>query len=606
MPDTTATQDGQLGDRLPVTEHADDRAGLSDRGEAPLDGGEALLEALRALGVDHVFSSPGSEWAPVWEAFARQRRDNTAGPAYHDLTHETLAVGMATGYWLAGRKLAAVLLHAVPGLLQGANAIHGALLAGAPMLVASSESVTYGEGGGPDPGSQWYRNLSFVGGPHLVAGPWTKWSGHVPEVTTLYESVLRAAELARRQPTGPVYLNVALEALLAPWRPARVRKQVAPSGARISPPSEIEAAAVKLAEAKSPVILTESAGRDPEAFEALVELAELAGIPVIEPQSAVCANFPKDHPLHLGGDVNQAAGSDLVLLVACRSPWYPPSASPAPGAEVIVIDEVPQRPHIVYQVLHADQYLEGGVASTLRALAEAARRKLDTSVAAERQLRFSERHDEQLAAAQADEAKAATADKITAPLLVKTLREELSPDSIFVDETITHSRFIQKHLRWNEPDRWFYVQGGLGQGTGVALGVKLARPDRPVVFMVGDGSFLYNPIVPALMASRDLKLPLLIVVFNNGQYLSMKLNHLRFYPDGAAAQGQDFDGVDLSTQPALSSLAAPFGMSGFEVQTPAGLVPAIREAAAAVAAGTTAIVNVHLTAPARQKPPKGA
>ena len=64
-----------------------------------------------------------------------------------------------------------------------------------------------------------------------------------------------------------------------------------------------------------------------------------------------------------------------MLLVACRSPWYPPSNDLAPEARVVVIDEVPQRPHIVYQVLHADTYLEGGVASTLRGLVDAAQRE---------------------------------------------------------------------------------------------------------------------------------------------------------------------------------------------------------------------------------------
>jgi acetolactate synthase-1/2/3 large subunit len=560
-----------------------------------VDGGEALLEALRALEIEHVFSSPGSEWAPVWEAFARQRRDGAAGPTYHDLTHETLAVGMATGYWLASKRLAAVLLHTVPGLLQGANAVHGALLAGAPMLVASSESVTYGEGDGPDPGSQWYRNLSFVGGPHVVAAPFTKWSGHVPDVSTLYETVLRASELAQRTPTGPVYLNVALEALLAPWQPPKVRKKVAPSGARLSPSSEIEAVAAKLAGAENPVILTESAGRDAEAFRALVELAELLAIPVIEPQSAICANFPKDNPLYLGNDVAQAAGSDMVLLVNCRSPWYPPSNDLAPDAEVVVIDEVPQRPHIVYQVLHADVYLEGDVAATLAGLAEAVRRKLDTSVVAERQLRWGEVHDKLAAEIEAEEAEAeANTEKITPPLLVKVMREELGSESTFVDETITHSRLIQRHLRWNEPDKWFYVQGGLGQGTGVALGVKLARRDKPVVLTIGDGSFLYNPVMQALMASRDMDLPLLIVVFNNRQYLSMKFNHLRFYPEGVAVAGNDFDGVDLSTQPPLSEFGAPFGMLGWEVSDPAQLRDVIVAAKAAVAGGTTAIVNVTL------------
>ncbi len=314
---------------------------------------------------------------------------------------------------------------------------------------------------------------------------------------------------------------------------------------------------------------------------------------MIEPQSAVCANFPKDHPLHLGADVSHAAGADLVLLIACRSPWYPPSNDLAPEAEVIVIDEVPQRPHIVYQVLHADVYLEGGIASTLRGLVDASSRKLDTSLVAERQLRWSEVHDKHHADLRAAEEKAeANGEKITPVLLAKILREELDDDTIFVDETITHSRFIQQHLRWNEPDRWFYVQGGLGQGTGVALGVKLARPQQPVAFLVGDGSFLYNPIVQALMASRDEALPLLIVIFNNRQYLSMKFNHLRFYPDGAAVAGNDFDGVDLSTQPPLSEFGAPFGFPGWEVSDPGQLRSVIAEAKATVAGGTTAIVNV--------------
>jgi acetolactate synthase-1/2/3 large subunit len=558
-----------------------------------IDGGEGLLEAFRALDIEHVFSSPGSEWAPVWEAFARQRRDGTTGPTYYDLTHETLAVGMATGYFLCARRLAAVLLHAGPGLLQGANAIHGALLAGAPMLVCSSESVTYGEYDGPDPGSQWYRNLSVVGGPHTFAAPWVKWSQQVPGVDTLYEITLRAAEIAQRSPTGPVYLNVPLEALLADWKAPKVRKQVPPRGARVSPQAEIEAVAAKLKAAKNPVIITESAGRDPGAFEALVKLADELAIPVIEPQSTICVNFPKDHPLYQGNDVSQAQGADLVLLVAARSPWYPPSNSQAPDAEIIVIDDVPQRPHIVYQVLHADRYLEGEVGTTLAALHAAVAGGADQTLTESRRSRWTAAHNELAAGIEADEQKAeANTEKITPALLVKVLREELDDETVFVDETITHSRIIQRHLRWNAPDKWFYVQGGLGQGTGVALGVKKALPEKPVVFTVGDGSFLYNPIVQALMASKDLKLPLLIVVFNNRQYLSMKFNHLRFYPDGAAVAGNDFDGVDLSTQPPLSEFGAPFGMPGYEVSNPSQLRTVIREAAAVVAGGSTAIVNV--------------
>jgi acetolactate synthase-1/2/3 large subunit len=293
--------------------------------------------------------------------------------------------------------------------------------------------------------------------------------------------------------------------------------------------------------------------------------------------------------------VAQLAGADLVLLVACRAPWYPPSQSPAPGAEIVVIDEVPQRPHVVYQVLHADRYLEGTVTSTLRALCDdvAGRDDVDAAAVDERRARVQAAHDELRAAIDADEEKArAVTDRITPALLAAALRDELGDQAVFVDETITHSRILQRHLRWNDPDRWHYVQGGLGQGTAVALGVKQALGERLVVLTIGDGSFLYNPVVQALMASRDLELPLLIVVFNNRQYLSMKLNHLRFYPDGAAVAENDFDGVSLAGQPELSRFGEPFGMPGWEVSSPAELPSVLREAAAAASGGSTAIVNV--------------
>jgi acetolactate synthase I/II/III large subunit len=551
------------------------------------DGGELLLDALLAAGVEVVFSSPGSEWAPVWEAVARRERDGGRAPAYHDLWHETTAVGMATGYGLVSGRPAGVLLHAGAGLLQGASAIHGAQLSGVPMLVCSSESTTYGEGDGPDPGGQWYRNLSIVGGPHTLVSGYVKWANQVGSVSTLAGMVTRGVELAQRAPEGPVYLNVPLEVLLEP-APARSLQPVARAGGRISPPDEIDAVAELLAQARSPVVMTESAGRAEGGYQALLELCETLALPVIEPQSAVCANFPRSHPLYQGSEPKQL-DADLILLVCCRAPFYPPSNRPE-GATIVVIDDVPQRPHIVYQVLGADRYLEGDVGATLVALATAARR-LGVDVE-ERRTRLTEAHDE--AAARLVESEglaAARPDAIEPTLLVQRLRESVSPEALFVDETITHSRLLRAQLAGDEGS-YLYVQGGLGQGLPVALGAKYAGRERPVVLAIGDGAFLYNPVLPSLAAARDLELPLVIVIFNNHQYLSMKMNHLRFYPEGAAVQTGDFRGVDLSTQPVLSELAAPFGMHAAEVHDPAELGPALERA---FAAGTTAIVNVHLT-----------
>ena len=70
-----------------------------------LDGGEAILEAFRKLGVEYVLSSPGTEWAPVWEAIAKQISQGKNGPRLLDCWHETLAVNIAAGYTLATGRM---------------------------------------------------------------------------------------------------------------------------------------------------------------------------------------------------------------------------------------------------------------------------------------------------------------------------------------------------------------------------------------------------------------------------------------------------------------------------------------------------------------------
>ena len=560
------------------------------------DGGEAVVSAFEALGVHWIFSSPGSEWAPVWEALARRHRDGVPAPDYLDLLHETVAVGMATGYGLMTRRVQGVLLHAGPGLLQGAMAIHGALLAGVPMVVTSSESVTYGDGPGPDPGGQWYRNLSVVGGPHAMAAPFTKWSSQAGSIATLPGMITRAGELAERPPAGPVYLNIPLEVLLDSWDRPDVLATVANPGSTCSADQDVAAVRELLAAAKRPVIVTETAGRESGGMAALVELAEAYEIPVVEPGSAVCANFPRNHRLHGGCDIEPfMQEADLILLVNCRAPFYPPSRRPA-ATHVVVIDEVPQRPHVAYQVLRATHYLEGAVVPTLRALSDSAGDIDQPARSAGRPERAARIRSTEVDAVAAAEQKAAAAEQIDPVALSAALRVLLADQhAVVVDETITHSRVVQRHLARDEPDSYFYVQGGLGQGIAVALGIKLSVGARPVVLTVGDGAFLYNPIVASLEASRTHRLPLLIVVFNNRQYRSMKMNHLRFYPHGAAVETGEFLGTDLSGQPELSSLVAPFDMHGEAVSSPGELAPALERALKSVREGVTALVNVTLS-----------
>src|SRR5260370_23051986 len=99
--------------------------------------------------------------------------------------------------------------------------------------------------------------------------------------------------------------------------------------------------AALLAKARCPVISVENAGPERDAFDALVELAELMAIPVVEGPGAFFANFPKSHDLYLGTNINRFLKEmDFALLVESRAPWYPPSNVPS-DAVIVAIGESP-------------------------------------------------------------------------------------------------------------------------------------------------------------------------------------------------------------------------------------------------------------------------
>ena len=558
-----------------------------------MDGGEAILEAFRKLKIDYIMSSPGSEWSPVWEALARQKLGNGQGPTYIDAWHETLAVNMATGYTLMTGRPQAVLVHAGVGLLQGSMGVHGALQSEVPMIVMSGELQTLGEDPNLDIEQQWYGGIS-VGGAERFVDNITKWARQVTSPYTLYETIIRAGEMAQRTPKGPIYLNVALEHMLHDWTPPASERDV-PFAPRVQAhPSEVEKVAGLLLAAKNPIIVAEQSGRDPAAFAALVELADLLGIPVTWSRGANFANFPTDHPLYVGvANYKYLDAADLILLVGGRVPWYPPHARPSKG-KIVSINENQFKGHMIYQQLHADLYLEGDIAASLQALAQAARAtKIDADAVQKRREKWTREHEAFTAGLKAEKAKARSGNGTAIdPLdLIATLGETMPADTIYVDETILHGPVLRQHLPFTTPQSFFRGFGGLGQGIGTALGVKLAAPKRPVALLIGDGGFLYNPVIQALGASKQHNLPILIVVFNNKGYMAMKKGHVHHYAGGAAESANLYYGSQLNG-PDYEALGSHFGLHGERVEQPEKLKGALQTAMKKVQDGTAAILNV--------------
>jgi acetolactate synthase-1/2/3 large subunit len=160
-----------------------------------------------------------------------------------------------------------------------------------------------------------------------------------------------------------------------------------------------------------------------------------------------------------------------------------------------------------------------------------------------------------------------------------------------VDETIVHARLIREHMICEGPFDFYRAPSGLGQGLGYALGIKLAMPKRTTVVTIGDGTFLYNPVIPALAFADEHKLPLLILVYNNAKYAAMQYYHDKFYPSGTAMTSKDYYGVDLKGVKYEQAAAMVDGYSR-RVETPAELKSALGEALLSIAAGKSAIINM--------------
>jgi acetolactate synthase I/II/III large subunit len=480
------------------------------------------------------------------------------------------------------------------GLMQGALGIYGARLNEVPMIVLSGESMSFGDDESFNPGGQWYNNHNFTGGLQRSVDPFVKWAHQNTSIANVYEMIIRAGEISQAAPAGPVYLDIPIEVMMAKWAPPQKMKKAAPPAKTVPAPSEIEQVVKMIAEAKNPIITAADAGRTKEGYDAMVALAELLALPVVEGGSSNSTNFPKEHPLHQGFEANPLLKeADLVLVVRSRVPWYPANMGPI-NAKVVIIDEAPHKLHHAYQNLQADLFLVGDVPATLRLIAEAARSsKPDAGKIKERRERWEAAHAKLEQRYRNAEKDAAAKGGVQAVSVAATLGQALPADTIYLDETTLHGGINRKHVANRGAQSFVAMRSGLGQGLGIGLGVKMARPKQPVVVLIGDGAFMYNPAAQCFAFARDAGCPIMAVVYNNKGYRAMRENQRSYYPDGAGAKNKIFPGEPV-TGFDYEKMAPLFGGVGFRIDNPGEMKGTLEKAGAALADGKSAIVNVLL------------
>jgi acetolactate synthase-1/2/3 large subunit len=562
-----------------------------------LRGAEALLKLLFDMGVKRIFASPGSEWAPLWEYLADPGFKDR--PQYFSARHEEIAVGMASGYAKATGELAAVIIHTTVGSLHASMAMRGALHENVPMVVIAGESIEFGEGSGPDLGAHWLSQLADIGGPTRLVEACAKWCFAINSKAVFPSTIQRACQLAMSDPKGPVFASLPLEFVFDDVAVNTPVKAALPTPATADSRG-LDALADMLLHAKRPLIITEECGRSVAAAARLVELCELLSIPVVESRTACYANYPRTHPLHAGfASAEILREADAVLLVATVAPWYPASSGPMPGARVAVLDENPLRIDLPYWGYQVDLCLPGSVETSLTRLLHRVRAKRPLSeTATDSRGNFArlwgERHREQVRAQKAAALACGSQQPMDPRWVLQVLNDLLPEDAIVVEETITDRTAINMHFDRLTPGRFFAgAIGGLGTGIGTALGIKNANPERPVILLIGDGSFNYNPSPAGLGFAQEHCTPIMIIIMNNHGYLSQQQGLPRHFPDGWAMKTGTFVGTSIGPAPDYVALVNAFGGYGEVVENPKDVRATLERGMKVLASGRVALIDMR-------------
>lgn len=565
---------------------------------------EVFVRALVAQGVECLFLNPGTDTIPIQEALSKLEQQGEKVPRTILCLFELVALAAAHGYYAATGRPQAVLVHVDVGTQNLGGMVHNAQRGRAAVLICAGRTPYTSDAGVRGTRDTYIHWLQEQFDQHGIVRNFVKWDYEVRRADQMGEVVARAFQIASSDPPGPAYLTLPREVLMTPVPTTEVAGPVRTPPARIGAgdPDALREIAARLIRSERPVVLPSTTGRTAEGFAALVRLAELLALPIVERRERT--NFPTNHPLHQGFAGRPFIESaDLILVLDHDVPYIPATTKPRADATIIQIDLDPVKERIPLWSFPVTMPVRADTSKALALIADYASEALTDDARWRIEARRS-------ALAAQHQERRATRDAAIAglqhqrPIAVDWLGHCLgqlqreAPDCVFVDEALTSTLALWNHVEACEPGTMFGSGGSsLGWGLGAALGVKLARPDRPVVLAVGDGSFVFGEPLAALWASQVNHAPILVVIFNNTTYNANKSPLKSAYPDGFSVRSNHFVGTDLVPAPRYDLLGAVVDAAGERVEDPGEVLPALRRGLQHVRSGRSAIVDVMLTRP---------
>jgi acetolactate synthase-1/2/3 large subunit len=529
-----------------------------------LKGAHIIWSCLAEQGVDTVFGYPGGAILPAYDALLDH-------PIRHVLVrHEQGATHMADGYARASGKVGVALATSGPGATNLVTGIANAMMDSIPLVCITgqvAEALL---------GSDAFQETDVTG----ITLTITKHNFLVTKAADIAPTLRKAFQIASGGRPGPVVVDITKNAQQEEAEYEPQGKGLSPQASKnLAPPEQVASSLARatelLATAKKPVILAGHGILKSHGCDEVRRFAELAHVPVAMTLLGI-GSLPAHHPLNLGmmgmhGEhwVNEAIQeADLLLAFGMRFDDRVTGklASYAPHAKKIHIDIDPSELH---KNVRADVAIAGDLRTVLQAWLPAVPGK---------------RHDAWLArigelaggVTVRDIAELPDNGKLCAAHVIHDIWKATAGRAIVVTDVGQHQMWAAQYYKCEEPGI-FITSGGLGtMGFGVpaAMGVKLARPDREVWAIVGDGGFQMTQAELQTMVQERIKVN--IAIINNG-YLGMVRQWQQFFHQ------RRYSATPL-TSPDYVKLADAHGLSGIRVTRRSEMADALRHARAAAGA----------------------
>lgn len=538
---------------------------------ARMTGKRALMEMLKAEGVEYIFGNPGTSETAIMDEL-----ESHPELKYILVTQEGVAMGMADAYARATGRPSFVNLHIETGLANGMSLLHNANDGGTPLVLSAGNLDV----------RELTRGRTDLAG---IVRPLTKWSAEATHPQQIPGILRRAFNEAKTPPTGPTFVALSANAL---DHQSDMDISPSPKGHfRITPDENaVEEAAELLGKASNPIMIVSDKVAESDASTDAVQVAEMIGASVYAARySEMC--FPTSHSqfkgaIKLGFPIGREilSQADVVLMIGKMATSYYMFSEPmmdfaGPNTKFVHIDNNAAHVGSTHPTAVG---IVGDPKTSLAVLGTALDATMSGSDKEAVNGRLTVFAEEKKASDEAYQSRLKEdwdLRPMTPYRMMAEVASALPSNTIVVNDAVTTSDALHASLQFDDPGTVYGGRGGaLGWGIGGAMGVKLANPDRPVVAVLGDGSAMMT--VQGLWTAATFNIPVVYVICNNASYRVLKLN-MNIYKDhilkGHSADSR-YMGMDFPQGLDIAGMAEAMGVHGSRIEDPSAMAPALKHA----------------------------